>query len=313
MNLFLSLLTGPAPSANYRGESDHNRAVIQKLVIGQDQYPVISPEAIRNGLREMLRTYGLDCNRQRERNAEQPTVSFADYPDPKRFVDDFLFGYMVVNREQIPKAKRAKFVYKRDSILRNNLAIGLTPYLHETLFTQAPNVVHRDNPEKAPAWSNADSSQLLHREMTFTAYQLPMALNLDDCQLESETHRLWLAYFLQALSELTFVGGNLTRSYFEMAPVSAIARVTPRLASGYPLYPFQCDGTAASVIQPILRGDKPGHGLHFAGELLDTLSQEQSAALTDKGVQLHRTPEGLLNNLSMTHCGRPMPALETAP
>ena len=68
MNLFLSCLTQPAPSANYRGESEQNRAIIQKITIGEQEYPVISPEAIRNALREMLQNYGLPCNRSREHN-----------------------------------------------------------------------------------------------------------------------------------------------------------------------------------------------------------------------------------------------------
>ena len=31
MNLFATVLTYPAPSANYRGESEENRTVIQKI------------------------------------------------------------------------------------------------------------------------------------------------------------------------------------------------------------------------------------------------------------------------------------------
>jgi len=39
-------LTYGAPSANYRGESAENRAVIQKISIGRFEYAIISPEAI---------------------------------------------------------------------------------------------------------------------------------------------------------------------------------------------------------------------------------------------------------------------------
>ena len=55
MNLFGTVLTYTAPSANYRGESAENRAVIQKITKGRFEYPIISPEAMRNALRENLK------------------------------------------------------------------------------------------------------------------------------------------------------------------------------------------------------------------------------------------------------------------
>ena len=65
MNLFATVLTYPAPSANYRGESELNRTVIQKVTDGRFDYPIISPEAMRNALREILAKYDLRCNRER--------------------------------------------------------------------------------------------------------------------------------------------------------------------------------------------------------------------------------------------------------
>src|SRR5690606_16313281 len=65
MNLFATVLTYPAPSANYRGENELNRSVIQKVTDGRFDYAIISPEAMRNALREILAGYGLECNRRR--------------------------------------------------------------------------------------------------------------------------------------------------------------------------------------------------------------------------------------------------------
>ncbi len=95
MNLFATVLTYPAPSANYRGESEENRAVIQKITYGRFEFPVISPEAMRNALRETLAAYRLPCNRTRLHDEEQLAVRFLDYPDPDKYVDDFFFGYLV--------------------------------------------------------------------------------------------------------------------------------------------------------------------------------------------------------------------------
>src|SRR4051794_25236262 len=95
MNLFATVLTYPAPSANYRGESEENRTVIQKITYGRLEFPVISPEAMRNALRETLASYDLPCNRTRLNDEDQLAVRFADYPDPDAYADDFFFGYLV--------------------------------------------------------------------------------------------------------------------------------------------------------------------------------------------------------------------------
>src|SRR5262245_24570883 len=135
MHLFATVLTYPAPSANYRGESELNRSVIQKVTDGRFDYPIISPEAMRNALREILATkYKLPCNRERLPDEEQLAVRFSDYPDPDRYADDFLFGYLVAAsgkdrqktlkeiEEKRGKEARERFTFKRDSILRMNLA-----------------------------------------------------------------------------------------------------------------------------------------------------------------------------------------------
>jgi len=88
MNLFATILTYPAPSANYRGESELNRTVIQKITDGRFDYPIISPEAMRNALREILAKYGLPCNRERLHDEEQLAVKFNDLPDPNKYADD---------------------------------------------------------------------------------------------------------------------------------------------------------------------------------------------------------------------------------
>src|SRR3954453_5248615 len=186
MNLFATVLTYPAPSANYRGESELNRTVIQKVTDGRFDYPIISPEAMRNALREILPDYGLPCNRERLPDEEQLAVRFADYPDPDKYADDFFFGYLVAasgkDRETIRKKIKdsgrdeAAFRFKRDSVFRMNLARGVEPYRNNAVFTQSP-LTSADSP-----WQNAKTSALLHRETVLTAFQYPFALNLDDCK-----------------------------------------------------------------------------------------------------------------------------------
>src|SRR5438552_7665008 len=148
MNLFATVLTYPAPSANYRGESELNRAVIQKVTDGRFDYPIFSPESMRNALREILIGYGLPSNRERLPDEDQLAVRFADYPDPEKYADDFFFGYLVAasgkDREKVRKEVKEKrgdgapFTFKRDSVLRMNLAKALEPYRHNAIFTQSP-------------------------------------------------------------------------------------------------------------------------------------------------------------------------------
>src|ERR1700722_16956935 len=171
-NLFATVLTYAAPSSNYRGESEANRTVIQKISKNSKEYAVISPESIRNALREVIAIKGLPCNRKRLHDEDQLAVEFKDYPNAEQYADDFFFGYMVADSKDMKKVGRPA---KRDSVLRMNLAVALTPYKFDATFHQSPL-----NAGQSP-WKNATTSQLLHKEVSCTAYQYPFAISLDEC------------------------------------------------------------------------------------------------------------------------------------
>jgi CRISPR-associated protein Cst2 len=325
VNIFATVLTYPAPSANYRGESELNRAVIQKVTHGRFEYPIISPEAIRNALREILAGYGLPNNRTRLNDEEQLAVKFEDFPWPDRYADDFLFGYLVADRKQIPAdtVKARGLTYKRDSVLRMNMAKGLSPYRHDALLTQSPLTVKN----LAAPWQNANASALLHRETVVTAFQYPFALNVDDFKLadsqapldgvsapegspytsRGEQRADWLRHLLKAISELNGVAGNHARSYFEMAPASIVIRVTSSLVAGYDLYAFapegkQPEGSLPEIVGGILHGDTPaqadlpGSEFLIGGKIVrDLLDQSTQDRLAQRGVALHRTPQAALD------------------
>ena len=156
-NLFATVLTYPAPSSNYRGESEENRTMLQKITKGGKEYTIVSPEAIRNALREMLIQAALPHNRSRLHNEDQLAVEFKEFPDADKYADDFLFGFMVADKDAIKKnsGKPAK----RDSVLRLNMAVALTPYRFNAVFNQSPL-----NAGNSP-WKNAANSALIHREV----------------------------------------------------------------------------------------------------------------------------------------------------
>jgi CRISPR-associated protein Cst2 len=307
MNLFATVLTYPAPSANYRGEGELNRTVLQKVTDGRFDYAIFSSEAMRNALREILAGpgYDLPCNRERLPDEDQLAVRFRDYPDPDRFADDFFFGYLVAASgkdrqkirkelaEQRGKEKAARFTFKRDSVLRMNLAKALEPYRHNAVFTQSPL------PAPDSAYKNAATSILLHRETVVSAFQYPFAVNLDDCKAKPD----WTRKLLQAVGELNDVAGNHARSYFEMAPASIVLRLTKLLVAGYNTYGFQTSGSAPDekhhfreVVEGILHDppDYPGDEFYLGGKIVKDMTDEARQKLRSRGVSLEREPRRLL-------------------
>lgn len=297
MNLFATVLTKKQPCANYRGEAELNRAVIQKVTDGRFDYPIFSPESIRNALREVLAGYGLPSNRSRLDDEEQLAVKFKDYPDADAYVDDFFFGYLVAasgkDRKEIEKTleKRGtgyKFQFKRDSVLRMNLAKALDPYRHNAVFTQSP-LDATDKETKKHA--NATTSALLHRETVVSAFQYPFALAFADCKAKPD----WTKKLLQGIGELNGVAGNHARSYFEFAPESILVRLTPSLVAGYQTYCFKPDGSPPDVLADILEDFYPGGEFFVGGEIVKRgLSKELADKLTAKGVTLDGDPQRLL-------------------
>lgn len=311
MNLFATILTYPAPSANYRGESELNRTVIQKVTDGRFDFPIFSPESMRNALREILDNYGLPSNRERihpvsgrgksddggEGDKQQLAVRYEKYPDPDAYIDDFFFGYLLAVKgkelDKLRKEKGDKYPLKRDSVLRMNLAKGLEPYRHNSVFTQSPKFAD-GNPWTPGGGDAAAKSGLLHRETCVTAFQYPFALCGNDCKEKPE----WTKKLLKAIGELNDVAGNHARSYFEMAPASIIVRLTNSLVAGYRTYCFKPDGRP-DLIDDLLKGDYPGGEFHLGGELVKRdLPEDLQKELKSKGVTLERDPRKLLETVA---------------
>jgi CRISPR-associated protein Cst2 len=300
MNLFGTVLTYAAPSANYRGESAENRAVIQKISLGRFEYAIMSPESMRNALRETLAEMKLPYNRERLDDEEQLAVKFKDYPDSDQYADDFFMGWLVAagksDRDKILKELKEKnreisrFSFKRDSILRMNMAVALEPYRHNSVFTQSPQDV---TPKEIKAHKNTENSQLLHRETVYTAFQYPFALNLNDCKEKVE----WTQSLLKAIGQLNNVAGNHARSYFEMAPASILIRLSNQLVAGYETYGFKIANgkhVFPEVIEGIEKGDYPASEFFIGGKIVKDMAEETLNRLKQKGTTLDRSPQRLL-------------------
>lgn len=296
-NLFATVLTYAAPSSNYRGESEENRTVLQKITKNGAEYTVISPESMRNALREILAAKGLPSNRRRIDDADQLTVEFKEHPNPERFADDFFFGYMVATQADIKeaRAKNKSFKPKRDSVLRMNMAVALSAYRFDATFHQSPI-----NSEKSP-WRNAGTSALLHREVSHTAYQYPFALAMADC-LAAKEGKTWTTALLEAIGELSDVAGGHARSYYEMAPRSLVARLTPSLVAGFDTYGFDESG-GFKELSRIQETDLPGAEFWIGGELARSMPEKDKERLTKLGVHFHDSPQKLLRELGAVALG----------
>jgi CRISPR-associated protein Cst2 len=284
-NLFATVLTYAAPSSNYRGESEENRTMLQKLSKGGKEYTIVSPEAMRNALREMLIKAELPHNRSRLHNEDQLAVEFKEFPSADKYADDFLFGFMVADPNAVKnnKGKPAK----RDSVLRLNMAVALTPYRFNAVFNQSPL-----NAGNSP-WKNAPKSALIHREVSHTAYQYPFALAQADC-LQGKVE--WAKSLLAAIGQLTDVAGGHARSYFEMAPASLVARLTTNLVAGYNTYGFDEKGHF-SELSRINQNDLPGHEFWLGGEIARNMPADERQRLEGEGVTFYDNPQRLLADL----------------
>lgn len=289
-NLFATVLTYPAPSSNYRGESEENRTVLQKISKGGKDYTFISPESMRNALREMLVQEIPDenINRKRRHDLDQLAVEFKEFPNADQFADDFLFGFMVADNDAIKKKENKGKPSKRDSVLRMNMAVSLTPYRFNAVFHQSPL-----NADPSP-WRNSGKSALIHREVNHAAYQYPFALSGEDCQKGKPA---WTKSLLTALGQLSNVAGGHARSYFEMAPRSIVARLTANLVAGYDTYGFDENGGFAEMDR-INSNDLNGNEFWIGGELAREMSPAEKARLKGEGVHFYDNPQKLIEDLT---------------
>jgi CRISPR-associated protein Cst2 len=240
---------------------------------------------MRNALRELLIKAKLPCNRKRLHDQDQLAVEFKEFPNATKFADDFLLGFMVADNDAIKKNKGMPS--KRDSVLRMNMAVALTPYRYDATFHQSPLNAG------ASTWKNSSTSALMHREVAHTAYQYPFALAGSDCDAQPE----WTKALINAIAQLSDVAGGHARSYYEMAPKSVVARLTPNLIAGYDTYGFNEEG-GFKELSRINDGDLPGAEFWIGGELARTLPAQEKDRLTKAGVQFYDNPQTMLAKLA---------------
>jgi CRISPR-associated protein Cst2 len=295
IRVFGTVVTNVAPSANHTGESELNRSPLQKM-IGPDgkSYAYFSSASLRNGFRETARSGGLRMNRSRVEDANQPTVRMADFPCPEEYFDDFVFGYLIAKGaddrdkilEEITKRRGSAdgFRFKRNSVFRINYATALSPYRYDTTLSQSP---FQEGP-----WNNDETSSLLHREVSFSAFQYPFSLDVEPFVVGGK--QAWGCKVLELIGQLNGVAGNHARTLFTFDPASIVVRVTNRQVPGYDPYGFTSPETFDNLIEDLKSGDLPGEEFWLGGRLVKALSEKQAKELDGVGVHLRRSPQKLL-------------------
>jgi CRISPR-associated protein Cst2 len=131
--------------------------------------------------------------------------------------------------------------------------------------------------------------------VSHTAYQYPFALALADCLQHGGKE--WTASLLKAIGELSNVAGGHARAYYEMAPRSVVARLTPQLVAGFDTYGFD-EGGGFPELARLHAGDLPGSEFWIGGEIVRSLSKEQRERLAGEKAHLNDNPQVLLHELA---------------
>jgi CRISPR-associated protein Cst2 len=277
-SIYGCVLTNVAPASNYRGETVGSRNVLQKLVLpNKELHTIVSAEAIRNRLREMLRDdLPKKMNRSRVINADtdQLTVKMEGLPDRNNFADDLLFGFLMIDsnkKEQLKKEKKEK---QGDSMLRVNYALSLDPFPHHF------NKTMHQSPKITGAYSNATDSAVIEREVHVTAFQYPFGINLNDLRFlpkwdekneeATKEKKKWIALLLRTIGELNSVGGGHARTMYPFAPVSIVLRLTHRRAPEFDIYGFKpsVEESQQELIASLKDGLLPAEEFYIGGKIV---------------------------------------------
>lgn len=272
--LIASMLTRAAPASNSHGSADENTLRLQQIQWKNRRYSIVSGEAIRNGLREVLIHMGLPHNRTRVYTENQLAVKMEEFPDPEKYADDFLFGFMATDKKACD-AHRGR-PHRRPSLVHVNIARAITPSEDlDTLVVQSP--LHA----QGSAYQNSKTSALLMREVDYNQFMYPLQIGLR----ETFKHPDWSAALLRAVGQLTHVAGNHARTYFEMAPQEMVVCLTTRASGNFDLYGYREDNTFAPL-DMVRKGVLPASEFWVGGETVSAASDIPGIHAFDSPLQM---------------------------
>lgn len=315
--IFLSLMTGTFPSANYHGQSEGNHTPLQFLRVLDALHVIIGSAAIRNALREGLAAF-VDpkwINRSRLHDQDQPTVGFRGMCGQIGAWDDLLFGWLLAKYGELLRAQ-GKLAFHRSPLVCNH-ALSLSPYHPEDppLIQQVPNVVDRSG--NGDGNKNATHSSIIELDTFVSAYQYLLAI---DTYLFQGEAREAIVAIMRALGQFSNVAGNHARTCFDFSPESLIGRVTKARTAQFDTYGWSESGENAEIARlnanDLLCPEvSPGGGgeWYIAGEIVRSMQaekHEEYVRLMGLGVHLFDSPQICLS--AMVNAALPITATEQA-
>lgn len=264
-HLFVTVVTATAVAANNRGEGDGSTlSTLQKITRGNDQYTTVSAEAIRWGLREYLQNASAEST-NRTFDPDKDQYNFKDEKfNPKKFVDDDLFGFMDAKKGGDNKDA----TMKRRGALEVSRAVSLDPFWGDISF--------------GSKGGKKDNKSIHSTEVHYTAYQYTIALTPESLQDASRA-----ALILDAIAAVRHVGGNHARFLYDFRPESIVLRVTQD-PSPWIMDSFKRLGNTVrcpKLLRLVEVGDVAASELIVAGEIADTPDGERLSKLGVKVVR----------------------------
>jgi CRISPR-associated protein Cst2 len=280
-HVFGAIITANGTAANNRGLTEGNTTTLQKLIWNGNVHTTVSAEAIRFALRRRLSETEA-CNRtydEGERRNAWADPSFARWAEKSKeapFIDDDLLGYMQAEGAKQEGEKGTAKI--RRAVLEITRAVSLTPWSGDVTFNAAsPGAT----PSAASGKNKSANPVPYATEMHATRYQYGFALTPDRLRQKGRA-----AIALTGLCALGEVAGNHGRFLFDFSPDSVVFRVTSDPAPRV-LYSFDIDGSRVGIndlVRKVAAGDIDAVELYIGGAIVETLSNEQRAAL--KGATL---------------------------
>ena len=291
-HLFGIILTPHGVAANNRGDNEGNITTLQKILWNGEQHTTVSAEAIRWAIRWYWQSAYEKMLNRRWDESEKPANSWQDheFKQWKKYLDDDVLGFMSAQaaqeegntsekekpkktdrRTKEPRKSKGKAIIRR-ARLEITRAVSLTPFEGDITFNAA-------SIGATPSASRTGTDPVPYgTEMHATRYQYGFALTPETLSDPKRSHNV-----IDAIINLSEVGGNHARFLFDFSPESIVFRYTDDFAPRM-LYSFSLDNGGNPDITRILKkveaNDIAPDELVIGGEISKTATGK---ALADKG------------------------------
>ena len=278
-HLFGIVLTPHGVAANNRGDNEGNITTLQKILWNGEQHTTVSAESIRWAIRWYWQSTKEKLNRCWDDESEKPANTWQDheFKQWEQYLDDDVLGFMSAQAAQEEgnasenKSKKGKAIIRR-ARLEITRAISLTPFEGDITFNAA-------SIGATPSASRTGTDPVPYgTEMHATRYQYGFALTPETLSAPKRSHNV-----IDAIINLSEVGGNHARFLFDFSPESVVFRYTDDFAPRM-LYSFSLDNegnpSIAHILEKVETNDITPNELVIGGEISKT---ETGQFLAEKG------------------------------